>query len=820
MLGSNEVSEEQLATLSLTKCGIDYIIKADKDGPAKSVRSSRKNNLVGQTPLIENGVSLQFQSASGENIFLAYLQFRRDLWIVLDQPTTVGLEIVDVNNKPTRTTYTPDFLTVDKDGAIAYEIKDDAKLSALCATRPVDWTRDEVGFHYLPAERFFAKLGIQHKTIANSELNPVRAKNIRLICSHRDAPDTEQLRHQKSKVCRLVRSKGAIKAADLLKTVKIKDLTAILQLIDEGEIFAPLDLSYLVETNSLWLAVTQERADELTTNDRLLATMLREQRVIEGNELPPGAYINDIAARYSAIQGNKPLNPRTNLPYSSRATRRFKQAFRESKGNILSLSPGWSRCGDRGPRLSPTHEALLEKIIRTGRGDTNDPTIANCWRLYTEAFFELKSNNLESDAAPIRQYSFERRWRGLGGHAEDARAKGGRRLENAVRVVYDAQNRVTVALRAFEAAHIDHWLADFFVYVTTINGERIVRRPWVTAMIDGYDKEILAIWMSLDAPSRKANCMVMRECALRHGRLPETIVTDGGSDFLSHHFGDMLCFVNVEHIQRPPENPGFGQEVESLFALLKVKLARGLPGFVFSIEQGRKISASFKAANKATLTLLEAWDLVKLFAFTIYNESVRASGSLDSPIKRRLSSLELFPMSGRLVIPNVAFMVITAVDAYAKDYTLHSGRGIKVNNVWFSHPELTKYRGYKKSVRVRIEPYDPSIVYVSLKDKWYVCFSPEARINALKSDTSLQDAAYDKYEVNAIRKEIMDQQSREAAKIVNDKLNEIIVANKEATKKAPIRNTSANVSQSGDEAKGSISKRKHNALFDELEPYT
>lgn len=819
MFASNDVTEEQLRTLPLTNLGIDYIIRTSQSPPAKSVKRSRKNNLVGHTPLIENQVSLQHQSDSGENLFLAYLQHRRDLWGVYDQPTTVAFDITAVNKQLRKATYTPDFLVVDEDGATVYEIKEDSKLKHLCMTRPADWIRDETGYRYLAAERYFAKLGIKHKTIANSELSPVRASNIRLICSHRLAADTDKLRKQKYKARKLVHTEGSIKASDLQKRLELRDLTAVLQLIDEGEIFAPLDLTPLEETNHLWLASTQQEADERTTNDQRLSQILREQRVIGSDELPEGDYIGDIAVRYAVLEGKNTINPRKKRPYSARSIRRFKKALRDANGDILSLTPKWDRCGNHESRLSTTHRALIVRYIRDGRSNTNDPSIASCWRAYKDAFEQHKAENDEIDERSINQSTFQELWHSLPGQAEDALQKGGRRLANAVRPVYDAELRITRALRAFEAAHIDHWNADFFVYVTTIDDERIALRPWVTAMIDGKTNEILALWMSFDAPSKKANCMVIRECVLRHGRLPEIIVTDGGSDFASDHFSVMLAVQNIAHLERPPENPGFGHEIEALFGVMREQFAKGLPGFVFSIEQGRAISAAFKAARKATLDLEQASELIKLFAYTCYNNSVHPSGHIQTRIDLRRSSLEMFPMSGRLVVPDLRFMIITAIDASVTTYKLYPRRGVHVNNVWFTHPRLLAYSGYKKDVRVRIEPYDPSIVYVSVKDKWFVCYSSQARINASKSDDSLLSAGREKYELSAIRKEFAQKHSMRAAKIVNDKLREIMsaVSAKEAIDKST--KSKGKGSTQGCEASGHRRGGKWNVPFDELAPY-
>lgn len=45
------------------------------------------------------------------------------------------------------------------------------------------------------------------------------------------------------------------------------------------------------------------------------------------------------------------------------------------------------------------------------------------------------------------------------------------------------------------------------------------------------------------------------------------------------------------------------------------------------------------------------------------------------------------------------------------------------------YPSLLNYRGYKKDVRVRVEPCDGSIVYVCLEGIWHVCRSTAAGIH-------------------------------------------------------------------------------------------
>jgi hypothetical protein len=46
--------------------------------------------------------------------------------------------------------------------------------------------------------------------------------------------------------------------------------------------------------------------------------------------------------------------------------------------------------------------------------------------------------------------------------------------------------------------------------------------------------------------------MALRICVLRHGRLPQTIVTDGGKEFASVYFQSLLAAYECTRKTRPP----------------------------------------------------------------------------------------------------------------------------------------------------------------------------------------------------------------------------------------------------------------------------
>lgn len=812
MHASNQVTKEQLQTLPLTTQGVAYVLAVSQSDPHRAVSHGAMRNLIGEVPLVENGVSLQQEAESGEYLFLTELQLRRDLWGVYDQPTSIPLCITNASGRRQRTTYTADYLVIDAAGVIAYEIKADTTLDELCARRPLDWCRDEDGYHYLAAERYLSQLGIKHKTIANSQLSPLRANNIRLLCSSRTVESTDRLERRKRKVQSIVKSAKSVRASQVLDQLGSQDATPILHLIDEGKIFAAIDLADFTDMQHLWLAASQPTADTLQASCTRLADILRERRELDNDELADPKYYEQIALRLAIVLGKTRINPRhPERELSQRQIKRLSKVYRE-QNNALSLTPNYSRCGNRNSRLSSTHKVLLTNCIRVGRSDGSDPTVVDCYRNYVTLFEQHKADNDEIDNAPVSRCTFYRWYAQVPGYSEDAEQRGGRRLRNAKSPVYDPVHRIAVTTRAFAAAHIDHWLADFFVYVCTTNGVRRAARPWVTAMVDGFTNEILAIWMSFDSPSRKANCMVMRACALRHGKLPEIIVVDGGPDFRSVHFAVMLATYNITHFERPPEDPGFGQEIESLFAHLKTNFAKGKPGYGLSIEQSRAVSGAFKSEKKATLNLSEATELLELYAYCAYNETKRVKEFSDTRIEVRRKSLSMFPFSGRKIAADLRFMIATSVDAAAKTYTLQPRRGVHVNNVWFSHPRLINFSGYKKQISVRMEPYDPSIVYVAINHQWFVCHSSESSLNAVKSDESLLSRAHERYELGYIRKQIQLEQNRRSANLINGRLNELIENQLGTKTKSPVDVGSPIASTANDESDDKGSKVRPSSL--------
>jgi putative transposase len=110
--------------------------------------------------------------------------------------------------------------------------------------------------------------------------------------------------------------------------------------------------------------------------------------------------------------------------------------------------------------------------------------------------------------------------------------------------------------------HIDHTQLD--VFVRRRDGVTLIGKPWISLAIDACTRLILAIWVSMLAPSAAGCLIVLRDLVRRHGRLPLYVITDGGRDFTSTAVQQFLASHRCGWGQRPSSEPRFGNPVERI----------------------------------------------------------------------------------------------------------------------------------------------------------------------------------------------------------------------------------------------------------------
>lgn len=526
---TQRLTGEAFARLNLPAEGVSYIVETGASPPSRKVGRKRRRNLIFDVPLRSiPGVVLQAESMTGEFNFLVELDRRSDLLAIFDQPITIRVAITDSIGRHTRSTYTADYLVIDEKKVCVYEIKADSELERLVRDRPMDWVVDKKGHHYLPAAKYFESIGIEHIVVPVSSLSSLRADNLRLLSSARDVTDTRKYRKARQGIRELLRHESAMRVSDVLERMGDHDETPILQLLDAEEIFADLDRVTLSEPSSVWISASPDIARIAQESSVGLADLLSSSECDTSDVIDP-RYELEVATRLAIVEGYGYVNSK-GKNVSERTIRRYRKAFREAEGDPRSLVPLWRRCGNRTPLIGAVHQAFLEATIRTGKGDPHDTSVNRCFIDYKSSFSEARIELDFFDERPVSRSTFYTYWNQISLSNNDSFKKGGRRLENEQADSFDPKTKTVIATRPFAVAHIDHWKTDLHLVVGYINGAKITKRAWLTAMVDAFSGEVLAIWLSFADPSKKSCTMVIRDCVRRHGRLPEMIIVSIEAD--------------------------------------------------------------------------------------------------------------------------------------------------------------------------------------------------------------------------------------------------------------------------------------------------
>ncbi|WP_460875955.1 TnsA endonuclease N-terminal domain-containing protein [Rhodanobacter koreensis] len=728
---SLEALRDHIGRMALAEEGEAYVMSVASSPPSRSVGEHRVRNLVGDIPIPHLGVVLQMESGSGEYFFLLEMLRRGDVIAIYDQPQGVPLLITNKAGVRTRTTHTPDFLVVHEDHVAVYEVKADEAIESNCRQRKADWYEESGKIVYAPARAYFERLGIQHRVIANSATSAVRADNLRTLIAVRSFDDTPRLARLRERIANMVQSADLIQIGQVLDRLHIEDSTAMFQLLDRGAIYADLDHCLLSSPRDVWVSHDPSLPSLLSNTGFRFKDAIATQGSVSTEHAPHPKHIGEVAARYAACGLIDQVDGLAQK--SARTKRRYKRTLREHGGDPCALFPRWDRCGNRRSRISVEHKKLLDEVIEATKGDPNLSTPSNGYLEYCSRY---RNSSIKDHDRPIAGSTFHRHYRYYGGHADLARRRGGRRAGNAAASSIDPLRRTLLPTRAFSIAHIDHYNVDVALLLGHAKDKPITKRAWLTGMVDAYSGEVLGLWLSYKAPCRNSCAMVIRDCVARHGRLPEILVVDGGPELDSVHFTTLLASLSVTRIQRPPEDPRFGKEIERLFGAFKENFARGLPGFIPGVAHARKMSGKLSASKRARLKFHELIDLLDAYTFRGYNHEPKPD-AIESRLSMRAKCDAAFPFSGRRILLDTRFLIQSAVDAPANCYQLVASRGIRVYGTWYGSPALYDYRGPKKHVQVRIEPFDSSIAYVCLAGLWHVCRSTSAAINDARPTTEV-----------------------------------------------------------------------------------
>lgn len=271
--------------------------------------------------------------------------------------------------------------------------------------------------------------------------------------------------------------------------------------------------------------------------------------------------------------------------------------------------------------------------------------------------------------------------------------------------------------RPFQVVHIDHTELDIeLVHPDTGKNQG---RPWLTLMVDAFSRRILAVFLTFDPPSYRSDMMVIRECVRKWGYLPQTIITDGGSDFHGTYYETLAAAFEITVKTRPRSEPRFGAVIERLFDITNTEFIHLLKGNTKIRRKTRQVSRSHDPSRLAAWTLEALDESLCDWAYNRYD--TECHGTLKrSPRDVFESTMKLTGERRHRLLPfDHEFLILTMPPTKKGAAKVQPGGRVKIDYDYYECDDLETLVG--SLVETRFDPLNIMYAYVRIKDKWVRC---------------------------------------------------------------------------------------------------
>lgn len=734
-----DMLRRHLAALRIHPDGIKYVVSSALAPPQMLLRSGPKHNLTGDVATslctylddaVEGDVVPRWQvaSLSAEHAFLVDLEHRGNVVLALNHSLPVPLTITNKRGYRQRIEYTPDAVFVDDRSVQVVELKTDGEAEILVRTRPHDWRKTAEGYEYTTAREYFESIGLHYAVVVSSLLPWIRTRNQQFLARQSGSePDGAVDR----RIIGYVKRHSPVSLDRIIAACNLSTARPILRLIKVATLHVDLDHALLSSPDSAFVCASVAQARAAARGFASIQATAGTQATVPVGATADPRHLDKLGERIAVVNGRE-YHDESDWTPSRRTRQRWAKAFRE--GGAIALNPKWSRCGRRGSRVSAWHEKLLVTCIASARSSGTRPSRVTAFGGYEKALKKAAREH-RCQERHIHYSMFCKLWKQRDHCTKDAMARGGRRLANVVEPYGDVDTQIVLADGPFQIAHIDHCLAPSY----TTDRKGVAGKPWLTILVDDWKGEPLARVLTTKYPSHRTDLALLRDCVRRHGRLPRTIFSDHGSDFMGRVFIGALAAFRISSLFRPETDPRRGHRVERTFGTFATTVCMGHEAFAFDIPNARAISKKKHPSLGPKRDLDDLQRHVDHLLFEVIPTLKRLDGG-DSKLDARFKFEQTYGQQGVPIKTDLTFLIATAPPLKEKGCIEPSG-AIRVADQRFYARALIDIDVRVRDLSLRREPEDPTVLYFVLDGKWHVAKSRDARKSRGRSDESIRSEA-------------------------------------------------------------------------------
>lgn len=722
------------ARLGLTETARATVAAARSRNPSRHVGGGGRN-VSGRYPSHKMGITIQFESHRVELPFVYEVEHDPEVLEYYDQPPSILLAYRAANGKHLSVMHTPDYFVLRHDSAEWVECKTPEDLEKLAIKSPNRCLRDNDGnWRCPPGEAYASALGLSYRVWSSAQVNWVLQRNLQFLEDYLRFASLDAVELVNPAIRAAIEAEPGIFLHELLGNVRgVAESDEIYLLIACGKIYVDLTTAAIAEPDRVRVFANAETAKAYALAHDGLSNGVAICRAAGG---PPAERVNihseafqvlaaasqeDLAAANRRFDLVKHYLAGEGLPHfvPARTMRSWVAQYRVAKdryGNgYVGLLPKTSKRGNRKNRLPEESRNLLIQFVENDYENLRQKTKVASWAA-------LKRKCDECGVTAPSYVTFCAAVRGRPAFEQTLKRQGGRTAYTHASFYYELE-RTTPRHgdRPFEIGHIDHTQLD--VEIICSHTSRPLGRPWMTILTDAFSRRCLALYLTFDEPSYRSCMMILRDCVRRQGRLPQTIVVDGGREFESTYFETLLAYYECTKKTRPPAKARFGSICERLFGTTNTQFIHNLLGNTQIMRHVRQVTKSNSPVGQAAWTLVHLYDYLSSFLFEIY-DTIEHPALGQTPREAYFAGLQSSgARTNRFISYDQAFLIATLPTTQRGTAKVVPGRGVIINCVRYWAEAFRDPNVENQGVQVRYDPFDIGTAYAFVRNCWTECHS-------------------------------------------------------------------------------------------------
>lgn len=720
------LSEDDLRSLCQQRgsaaAALAVILAIHTSPPSRQVRSAVGNVTV-RYPSRKMGVTIQAESHRNELAAIYTFEYDTDTLAYYDQPSPIKLTYPSRQGRTVGVLHTPDFFVIRTDTIGWEECKLEIELLQLQERMPHRYVRTADGqWACPPGEDYAATFGFTYRVRSSATINWVLQRNLQFLADywHPSCPAVEPALITALQA--MVRRQPGMLLHDLLALLPEAQHDALYTLIAHDHLVVDLTRYPLAEPTIVPVCLTLPEVDVPAPPEPIIPAgdALPSQAHALLTESSPAA-LAEAHRRYTIIGPLLQGGTHPSQPTPGRTLRRWLAAYREAQTawgtGVVGLLPRSAQRGNRLDRLPAEAYRLIEHVLTTYYEIPKRPPLpaayARLVHLGTEQGIPVPSFKTFGAMARRRPQ-----------HRQQLQREGSRAAYPREPIYWElSMTTPRHGDRPWEVVHADHTELD--IQLVCSRTGRMLGRPWATFLVDAFSRRLVVVSLSFDPPSYRTCMRAVRQCVQRHGRLPYSLVVDGGPEFASIYFETLLAQYEVIKKTRPGAKPRFGSVIERLFGTTNTALLYTLAGNTQASREARQLTAKIDPTRLACWTLDRLSVAVERWASTIYAATEHPALGQTPQAAWNAGLAQGGARVHRQIPYDDMFVMATFPTTTKGTAKVQPNLGVKIHTLYYWADVFREPEVEGEQVPVRYDPDDAGVAFAFVRGRWVRCISEQ-----------------------------------------------------------------------------------------------